>query len=333
MSLAADSMDDAILIQRLLDPDITRCLSYGDLSGKTQLAKNDLCETWDYIGDKKEAWYVARFAREYDDVNYCWVVFVADAGKERDPVLAPKAFIRPLGSQCSNSTVFRTKEGLLQIHSICQPPKPLLTITEKVLFEDTGFLCEYLQVWNEWFECKIRDFQADFSAQSDAIQETETPLSIKRLKFKRCGDHVLLLYVPSYAWTNEARCNAKVKDFAKFRASLVWTVAIYQRTTESWLLTLDHMFRGQKVVYTVGAFTKPDDVDINPYAICAPGAHYFDTLLPALYYPNKPGPLLPGPFRLVFEDDGTCFGYWNNIPLLVAQTTFLLQRLPKLSLE
>ncbi len=92
---------------------------------------------------------------------------------------------------------------------------------------------------------QIQTFQDTFVLQTDARLKTNA-FEMNYVKFKRCDNMVIVLYVPTpfvnaTVMTNEDRKNVKDKRFAKFRASEAWPICILNTTTGEFLPSYLHV--------------------------------------------------------------------------------------------
>jgi len=174
-------------------------------------------------------------------------------------------------------------------------------------------------VWSRRLESKVRIFLENFSETQIRIQEKES-FQINRVKFKRCKRCIVILYVPSVCWTNESRNDVEIEEWAKFRTSKAWCVAIYNEISDSWLHSIEHEFLGHPIVYTVGAFAIPHAVESDVTKICAPAVHYFNHWLPALYH-GSIYMYTDSKIRLHFKDNGISKVCDNNSWFFICTTS------------
>jgi hypothetical protein len=122
-------------------------------------------------------------------------------------------------------------------------------------------------------------------------------------RYKWCNYCIVELRFPTPEEFADFKCNEKrtVKDirFAKFRANAMYVLRIWDTEEKKWKQTLDHVWRAHRIRdgectkrkhairYEVGKLVFPAGYDVNEHEICAPGIHYFCTLLAAwLYHQN-----------------------------------------------
>jgi hypothetical protein len=120
-------------------------------------------------------------------------------------------------------------------------------------------------------------------------------------RYKWCDDCIIELRVPTkeecpHFTSNEKRMVQDIR-FAKYRASAMYVVRIWDLKEKIWKDKQDHIWTGllekervhvtYHIQYEVGKLVFPSDYDSNEYSICAPGIHYFVTLLGAWLYPQR----------------------------------------------
>jgi len=111
-------------------------------------------------------------------------------------------------------------------------------------------------------------------------------------KYKRCGQHLLQLKVTSTTKTNESRNHVVDARFAKFRASELFVLRIYDSHQNRFIKKLDHSFVNISycrifIRYKVGTIVYPNGFNEDLNVVCGQGIHYFNTLLGAFHYRNN----------------------------------------------
>jgi hypothetical protein len=101
-------------------------------------------------------------------------------------------------------------------------------------------------------------------------------------------------------YCNEARIVKNVR-FAKYRANAMYVTRIWDCKKETWIDECIHYFfqLGQLMritTYTINKIVIPHDYLVDEWVVCAPGIHYFQSLLAAFLY---------GHVTWVMDDDGT----------------------------
>ena len=140
-----------------------------------------------------------------------------------------------------------------------------------------------LQSLEKWIESKIAAFGP---ICKDTLVETYDPA---RIKYKKCGSFLVLLYIPNCVNNNEKRVNIIDSRFAKFRAERAWCVGIYDTHAlkESNICT-NSTYLLKTAIYKLGTWTFAHAFNTDVNMVCASGIHYFNHWLPA-YFWNVPG--------------------------------------------
>jgi len=143
-------------------------------------------------------------------------------------------------------------------------------------------------------------------------------------KYKRCGKHLVELEACTETKTNECRSDVADRRFAKFRASQLKPTRILSTLSKQWVDEIEHVWintnvsfgfqREFPITYKVGYIARPTGFDDQLDRICAPGIHYFNTLLAAFMYRQGAS--------LEFNDNGSLrnvyrpllWANWDNIP-------------------
>jgi hypothetical protein len=136
---------------------------------------------------------------------------------------------------------------------------------------------------------QIRQFETEFRSKK---LDTE-PFEECRVKFKRCDDCIIVLYIPSDVKTNQRRSIDGDWNFAKYRAEKAWCICILQTLTAKLLQKYQHYFRSYNkwddeycvpITYIINTFVVPDGFDTHVETICGQGIHYFNHWLAAYFY-------------------------------------------------
>ncbi len=104
-------------------------------------------------------------------------------------------------------------------------------------------------------------------------------------KFKRCDKYILeLKIVENETKTNEMRKGVVDNRFAKFRATCLLTIRIYDIAKELFVNTIDHKCGPYHLTYQVGEIVRPNAFNTDLEKICTSGIHYFNSLLAAYWF-------------------------------------------------
>jgi len=147
------------------------------------------------------------------------------------------------------------------------------------------------------FDEKIKEYKQ----RNPSVKDSE-------LKYKRCEEYFILLFIPDHVDTNESRPNVKDPRYAKFRAKEAYCIGIFDSDFSRWCLEYTNeiiLWDGGKektLLYRVDTWIQPDGFDTCLETVCTSGIHYFNSLLAA--YANDPLPFWKGEMRLLFADDG-----------------------------
>jgi len=128
----------------------------------------------------------------------------------------------------------------------------------------------------------------------------------KEIKFKRCGNYIVMLHVSRNTTTNELRFGVKDKRFAQFRAAKAGCVAIYDclHPENSISICQNTFWYANKVYYRVGHITTANSFDPNVNEVCSTGIHYFNHWLAAYYYDSSSSYWRIDPFYISFSNNG-----------------------------
>jgi len=132
---------------------------------------------------------------------------------------------------------------------------------------------------------QIGKFQTEF----ESTKVDTYPFDEFRVKFKRCGDCILALYIPNSFKTNESRSIDGDWNFAKFRAEKAWCICILDTIDGTLLMKYDHVYYGAvqshvAITYISNAFVVPDGFDMDLETVCGQGIHYFNHWIAAYFY-------------------------------------------------
>jgi hypothetical protein len=104
-------------------------------------------------------------------------------------------------------------------------------------------------------------------------------------KYKRCNEYMLELeVVKDQTMNNESRSRVIDSRFAKFRATCLRPVKIYDTKTGLFVDEIMHQCGSFSIVYKVGTIAYPDKFDPDLEKICTHGLHYFNSLLAAYWF-------------------------------------------------
>ena len=154
-----------------------------------------------------------------------------------------------------------------------------------------------MQRFETWMQNKLDVFCQSFPIENERFV-------LERVKYKRCGNYLVLLYVPESSITNEKR-SVIDKRFAKYRANSVYCIAIYDSRYEndSVETTCRSTYYTPTVEYKIGSWVYADQFNPNIDAVCSNGIHYFNHWMGACFYDS----VVNDSVRIVFMDDG---GIW-----------------------
>ena len=174
---------------------------------------------------------------------------------------------------------------------------------------------------NSRFSSKYVDVNEEIkdNSKNDQIYECINPKLIKLKEFckqyitsdeeylyKTCNNYIIIMKKTSDTITNEERKNIINYNFAKFRANVLYVVAIVEidnLTTIDEITNCANYNKGNilKIIYKINNLVFPDKFDQNINIICTSGIHYFKTLDAAFYYNYNPQ-----------ENTGKCYYFYPN---------------------
>jgi antitoxin component YwqK of YwqJK toxin-antitoxin module len=110
-------------------------------------------------------------------------------------------------------------------------------------------------------------------------------LHMDKFVYKSCGDWIVIMEKLVNTITNDARV-VKNKSYAKFRANMLYVVAIVNKIDHS--KTIDSVtnvsYRYKAITYKPGEIINVSDYNPNINTICSTGIHYFHTYKAAFFY-------------------------------------------------
>jgi len=133
---------------------------------------------------------------------------------------------------------------------------------------------------------QINQFESEFISK----KVDKEPFEPSRVKFKRCYDCIIALYIPSDVKTNENRSVYGDRNFAKFRGEKAWCICILNTNNGGLFERYQHIFYSFNanyfvpILYVANAFVVPDGFDRNVHTICGRGIHYFNHWIAAYFY-------------------------------------------------
>jgi len=134
-----------------------------------------------------------------------------------------------------------------------------------------------------------------------AITQDIGAINFDQLRFKSCGNWVVVLELCADTKTNEAR---KVFDsrFAEYRGDRFRVIAIYKKSPIVEKITeIKNTFYIEQITYKVGEIVIADSFDENINEVCSHGIHYFKSIYPSIILEipeNYTG------FCIKYNDDG-----------------------------
>jgi hypothetical protein len=163
------------------------------------------------------------------------------------------------------------------------------------------------------------------SLQTDARLRSTNAFEMNYVKFKRCDNMMVVLYVPTPSndcciISNEDRRDVKDKRFAKFRASEAWPICILNTTTGEFLPSYWHVnIYYAPILYIINQWVmSPNGYERNQNVICAQGIHFFNHWLAAYCYESA---YFYG--SIAFDESGKILVIWyQHRPLYESKITY-----------
>jgi len=107
----------------------------------------------------------------------------------------------------------------------------------------------------------------------------------KDIKYKRCGWHIVQMRQLGETVDNEMRNNIVDSRYAKFRASKLLVLKVYDMRADRFVSGIHHIWNGGvSINYNVGETAIPNGFAEDIHVICDKGIHYFNTLFAAYCY-------------------------------------------------
>ena len=134
----------------------------------------------------------------------------------------------------------------------------------------------------------------DYFEVKEAFQDDG---KISDIKYKRCGQYIVMLQLLPTSKTNESR-EVDNPLFAKYRANRMKCLLILNTKTKDWVDAIQHHWMHSEVIYAQSMEVCADNWTENVDIVCGHGIHYFNTLFSAYFYDNFGSP------QILFGESG-----------------------------
>jgi len=156
---------------------------------------------------------------------------------------------------------------------------------------------------------KFRTVEAAFKEEQKHFQETKEDFDASCVKYKRCGNFIVMLYIPKDVATTEERKKVVDSRFAKFCVAKAYCCFIFDilfEEEEEEYVWSNHM---PLTAYEKDTWITPDGFDNDIDNVCSRGIHYFNSLQGAYYYARSPKQNATN-HLIRFKNNGSVKDHW-----------------------